>query len=293
MMGAPAWPRWLRALLGMAGWGPGPAAVRAVVDGQLVVITGASRGIGAQIARRLAHCGAHVVLLARTEADLAAVSGQIRARGGMVSTYPVDLREADAAGEVGELILAEHGTPAVVISNAGHSIHRPLLAYTDRYHDVARLAGVNMLGPIALLLPVLEAMSVAGRGHLISVASTSVDIPAPGWSAYGATKTGFEAWLAAIAPELAAAGVATTSVHLPLVHTAMSAPNPRYARAPGLRPAEAASLLCHAVVRRPRLICPWWSRLGGVFSTLFPGLIDRLIQPLARAEVARAARERQ
>lgn len=267
----------------MAGLGPGPRAVREVVDGELVVITGASRGVGEQTARRLAFCGARVVLVARSRADLDRVATAITDRGGVANTYCLDLRESGAARSLAQQILTEQGIPAVVISNAGHSIRRTLAEYTDRFHDVTRLAGVNMLGPIAFLLPLLAQMRAGGRGHLISVASSSVDVPAPGWSAYGATKSGFEAWLRAIAPEIAVDGVATTSVHLPLVHTAMSAPSGAYANAPGLSAAEAASMLCHAVVRRPRLLSPWWSRLGGALTAAFPTTSDRLAAAVVRS----------
>ncbi|MFC7405108.1 SDR family NAD(P)-dependent oxidoreductase [Georgenia alba] len=272
------WPRGARALLGMAGYGPGPDAVRRAVAGRLVVVTGASRGIGERLAIRLGSVGARVALLARDAEALEVVAARISARGGLATTFPVDLRDVAAARAAAEAILAAHGTPDVVVSNAGHSIRRRLPEYVDRFHDVRRLMGVNALGPIALALPLLREMTAAGSGHLVSVASAGVDVPSPGFSAYSASKAAFEAWLRAVAPELAAHGVAVTSVHLPLVHTAMSAPTRAYAHAPGMTADEAASLLCRAITERPRLISPWWARLGGVLSAAAPRLADRAFQ---------------
>lgn len=274
------WPRLALLALGMRGIGPRDARLRASVAGKLIVVTGASRGIGAATAGRLALAGARVVLLARTEADLSRLAARITARGGSAAVIAVDLRDTDAATSAAAEILVMHGVPDVVVSNAGHSIHRALVDYADRFHDVTRTAGVNYLGPVALLLGLLPPMMARGSGHLVSVSSTSVSLPAPGWSVYGASKSAFEAWLRSVAPELAASGVATTSLRLPLVHTGMSAPT--YRSAPGLSVRGAAQLVCRAIVDRPRLIAPWWVRLGGVLADAAPGTSDRIARLLVR-----------
>ena len=268
------WPRLALLGLGMRGIGPRDARLRASVTGKLIVVTGASRGIGAATAGRLALAGARVVLLARTEADLERLASRIAERGGNAAVIAVDLRDTDAARGAADRIVAEHGVPNVIVSNAGHSIQRNLVDYADRFHDVTRTAGVNYLGPVALLLGLLPAMMDRGTGQLVSVSSTSVSLPAPGWSVYGGSKSAFEAWLRAVAPELAARGVATTSLRLPLVHTSMSAPT--YRSAPGLTVRGAAHLVCRAIVDRPRLISPWWVRLGGMLTDAAPGLADRI-----------------
>lgn len=271
----------LPALLGLRPAGPARAALAARVRDRVVVITGASRGIGAETARRLALVGAHVILMARDQKALDAVAGSIRKRGGRASVIAVDLRDPDAAGAAAERVLTEAGTPEVVISNAGHSIRRRLLDYADRPHDVTRTIGVNYIGPVALLQVLIPAMAQAGRGQVISIGSTSVDIPAPGWSVYGASKTAFDAWLRAVAPELAPHGIAVTSIHLPLVRTAMSAPT-YGASAPAMRTVDAAKVIARAIVERPRLISPWWSRLAGGVLVAFPGLSDRVLQAYDR-----------
>ncbi|PWD51948.1 epimerase [Serinibacter arcticus] len=265
--------RVLLAFAGMTGGGPPPSAVRRVVEGRVVVVTGASRGIGAEVAWRAAACGAEVVLVARGVEDLTTVAGRIRRTGGRARVLVADLRDTDAAGRAGETVLADHGTPVVLLQGAGHSIHRSLAATTDRFHDVRRLAGVNYLGPVALALPLLAAMRDVGSGHLIALSSASALVPAPGWSSYGASKAAHDAWLRSVHAELSPDGVATTTIRLPLVHTAMSAPT--YAGRAGMSVADAADWVCRAIVERPRTITPWWIRLGAHVALAAPGLTER------------------
>lgn len=265
----------IRALLGMRGVTVDGAALRSRLEARTVVVTGASRGVGRAVALRCAGAGAHVVLIARGGPDLEQVATQVRAAGSAATTMTVDLRDTDAATAAGERIVAAHGAPALVVSNAGHSIHRDLTGYTDRFHDVQRLAGVNLLGPIALALPLLAAMRAVGAGQLISVGTVGVGLPGPGWSVYTATKAGFDAWLRSVGPEIVGDGVAVSAIHLPLVATAMSAPTYAGSRMPAMSADDAASWVCRAAVRRGRLVSPWWARLGAVLTAAAPAASSR------------------
>jgi len=260
--------------LGLRPVAPSAGRLRARVAGRLVVVTGASRGVGAETAARLALAGARVVLLARSADDLERVAHGIRRRRGSAEVLVADLGDPDAASAAGEEILSRWGTPAVVVSNAGLSLRRTARDSRDRPHDVTRTIGVNYLGPVALLHRLLPAMADAGTGHVVSIASTSVDIPAPGWSLYGASKSAMDAWLRAVALEVAPSGVATTSIRLPLVRTAMSAPTAAYAAVPAMRPVDAAKYVARAIVDRPRVLAPWWSRLASVALAVDPRLLD-------------------
>jgi short-subunit dehydrogenase len=214
------------------------------------------------------------VLLARSTEALDTVARGIRRRGGSAEVLPVDLSDPGAAATGGEQILDAHGTPAVVVSNAGMSLRRTLLDSRDRPQDVARTIAVNYTGPVALLRRLVPAMVAAGTGHVVSVASTSVDLPAPGWSLYGASKSAMDAWLRAVALELEPSGVAVTSIRLPLVRTAMSAPTAAYAAVPAMRPVDAAKYVARAIVDRPLVLAPWWSRLAGIALAVHPRLLD-------------------
>jgi short-subunit dehydrogenase len=260
--------------LGLRPAAPSAGRLRARVAGRLVVVTGASRGVGAETAARLALAGARVVLLARSADDLAAVAHGIRRRGGPAEVLVADLGDPDAAAAAGDAILERWGTPTVVVANAGRSLRRTARASRDRPQDLTRTIGVNYAGPVALLRRLLPAMTDAGAGHVVSIASTSVDIPAPGWSLYGASKSAMDAWLRAVALEVAPSGVAVTSIRLPLVRTAMSAPTAAYAAVPAMRPVDAAKYVARAIVDRPLVLAPWWSRLANVALAVHPRLLD-------------------
>ena len=261
-------------VLGLRPAAPSAGRLRARVGGRLVVVTGASRGVGAETAARLALAGARVVLLARGGDELETVARGIRRRGGSAEVLVVDLGDPTAAEAAGDEILARWGAPAVVVSNAGLSLRRTARGSRDRPQDVARTIGVNYTGPVALLRRLLPAMADAGAGHVVSIASTSVDIPAPGWSLYGASKTAMDAWLRAVALEIAPSGVAVTSIRLPLVRTAMSAPTAAYAAVPAMRPRDAAKYVARAIVDRPLVLSPWWSRLAGILLAVHPRALD-------------------
>jgi short-subunit dehydrogenase len=261
-------------LLGLRPVAPSTGLVRARVGGRLIVVTGASRGVGAETAARLALAGASVVLLARSAEELERIARGIRRRGGVAHPLVVDLGDVAAAARAGDEILSRWGAPAVVISNAGISLRRTLRASSDRPQDLARTTTVNYTGPVALLSRLAPAMADAGGGHLVSVASTSVDIPAPGWSLYGGSKTAMDAWLRAVALELSPSGVAVTTIRLPLVRTAMSAATAAYAAVPAMRPVDAAKYIARAIVTRPLVLSPWWSRLAGILLAVHPRLLD-------------------
>lgn len=260
--------------LGLRPAAPSAGRLRARVAGRLVVVTGASRGVGAETAARLALAGARVVLLARSADDLERVARGIRSRGGSAEVLVADLGDPAVAAAAGDAILERWGAPAVVVSNAGLSMRRTARASRDRPQDLARTIGVNYSGPVALLQRLLPAMTDAGSGHVVSIASTSVDIPAPGWSLYGASKSAMDAWLRAVALEAEPSGVAVTSIRLPLVRTAMSAPTAAYAAVPAMRPVDAAKYVARAIVDRPLVLAPWWSRLANVALAVNPRLLD-------------------
>jgi len=236
------------------------------VDGRTVLVTGGSRGIGAASAHQLAAAGATVLLVARSAEGLEDVCGRIAAEGGEAVAYAADMADPAAVAELVDRVQAEHAPVDVVVSNAGKSIRRSVAESYGRFHDVTRTANVNYLGPVQLLLGLLPDMRARRSGHIVSVGTVSTDLPAPFWAAYTGSKSAFEAWLRCVAPELRADGIATTSIHCPLVHTDMSAPVPLYRHLPGMTAEEAADAVCRAVAYRPRLMSPWWSRAGGMVA---------------------------
>jgi acyl-CoA synthetase (AMP-forming)/AMP-acid ligase II/NAD(P)-dependent dehydrogenase (short-subunit alcohol dehydrogenase family) len=248
---------------------PSDRALAACVAGKVVLVTGASHGIGEATARRLAAAGAHVILVARSAPRLAAIAAEIAARGGTAHAHPCDLEDMAAVEALGRDILAKHGHVDVVVNNAGKSIRRSIALSYDRFHDFDRTMRVNYLGPVRLFLALLPSMRARGRGHIVNVSTVGTRLPpAPRWAAYQASKTAFDVWLRSVAPEIRADGVTTSSIYMALVHTRMSAPTPIFRHVPGLDPDAAAGIVCRAIVERPAVIAPPWLAPAALASLL-------------------------
>ena len=233
--------------------------LREAVAGKVVLLTGASYGIGAALARRLGRAGATVLLAARSQEQLQVLAGEIVKAGGRAEAIPLDLADPAQIAAQAEAIQRAHGAVDIVIHNAGKSIRRSLSLSLSRAHDFQRCMAVNYLGPVQLQLALLPGMLARGSGHIIAVSTVGVRLPpAPRWSAYLSAKAAFDVWLGCAAPELRRSGIATTSVYLGLVHTRMSAPTPTLRNMPGQTADEAAQVLCRALIRRPRRCGPWW-----------------------------------
>jgi NAD(P)-dependent dehydrogenase (short-subunit alcohol dehydrogenase family) len=241
-------------------------ALERAVGGQVAVVTGASHGIGCEVARRLAAAGARVLLVARSADVLDELAAEI---GPAASALPCDLADLEAAAALGDRLLAVHGHVDCVVSNAGKSIRRPIAASYDRMSDFTRLMDVNYLGPVQLLLGLLPAMRARGSGHVVNVSTIGVLVPpAPRWAAYVSSKAAFDTWLRSVATETAADGVTASAVYLALVKTRMSAPTRDFDNVPGLTAEQAAGVVCRAIVERPAAIAPWWAKGAGAVGHL-------------------------
>jgi NAD(P)-dependent dehydrogenase (short-subunit alcohol dehydrogenase family) len=238
---------------------PSEKALREAVDGKVVLLTGASYGIGEATARKLGVAGATVLLVARSRDRLEALAQQISKAGGTAFVYPTDLSDTDGVGALADAVLKRHHHVDVIVNNAGKSIRRSVELSFDRFHDFERTIAVNYLGPVKLVLALLPSMSARRHGHIVNVSTSGVRMPpAPRWSAYVASKSAFDVFIRTVALEVARDGVTVSSVYMPLVHTRMSAPTPAFRYVPGLSADEAADLVCKAVAERPKEITPWW-----------------------------------
>ena len=245
------------------GGGPGDEKLREAVEGKVVLVTGASFGIGEASALKLGEAGARVLLVARTAKRLEVLAERISELGGRAYVHTCDVGQPDAVEELAAEVLEEYGHIDVLVSNAGKSIRRSIELSYERFHDFERTIDINYLGPVQLVLALLPSMRERGEGQIVNVSTLGVRMPpTPRWAAYQASKAAFDTWLRSAAPELRRDGVSCTSIYLALVHTRMSAPTPSLRNMPGLSPEQAADLVCRAVVERPREIQPWWVSLA-------------------------------
>ena len=203
----------LRRLAGRGG--PSPLA------GRTVLVTGASSGIGEATARAAAARGAHVVLVARRADELARVRASIEAAGARASTYVVDLTDLDAIDDLVARVLAEVGTVDYLVNNAGRSIRRSLDLSHDRFHDFERTMAINYFGPVRLTMGLLPAMRTQGFGHVVNIVTWGVQMKAPKFAAYIASKTALDTWSRIAGRETYADGVTFTNMRFSLVATAM------------------------------------------------------------------------
>ncbi len=281
-------PRSVRLLLGATNPGISDARLRREVAGKVVLITGASSGIGEASALRLGAAGATVLLVARSVDKLDAVRDQIVAGGGSAFVHPCDMGDTDRVAELAESVLAQHDHVDVVVNNAGVSIRRWIAQSYDRFHDFERTINVNYLGPVRLLLGLLPSMRERGSGHIVNVATMGVDFPPMRWSAYIASKSAFEVWLSGAAPEILVDGVTVTSIHMQLVRSPMLGPFRMWRYIPGMSTEEAAGMVARGVALRPRRIAPIWARIGGPVTSLAQGGVERAFARQARRAVPRS-----
>jgi acyl-CoA synthetase (AMP-forming)/AMP-acid ligase II/NAD(P)-dependent dehydrogenase (short-subunit alcohol dehydrogenase family) len=256
--------------------------LRDAVAGKVVLVTGASSGVGRATARRLGSAGATVLLVARRVELLETLRDEIESAGGRAFVHQCDLAEPDRAAALAAEVLEQHGHVDVVVSNAGVSIRRWLSQSYERYGDFDRTIRINYLGPVRLLLGLLPSMRERGSGHIVNVSTSGVNLPALRWSAYISSKAAFETWLGGVAPEIRADGVTTTSIHLQLVRSPMLGPFRIWRYVPGMSTEEAAGIVARAIVSRPRVIAPLWARVGGVMTQVFQGPVEQALARHAR-----------
>lgn len=266
-------------------------ALRRAVSGKVVLITGASYGLGEATAHRLAMAGATVLVVARTAERLDALVAEIAAAGGRAVAYPTDLSDTDAVAALVERILTEHGGVDILVSNAGKSMRRSLHLQYDRFHDFTRMVDINYLAPVRLLLALLPHMRERGSGLIVNVSTIGVRVPpGPRWGVYQSTKAAFDIWLRSVTPEIKADGVDVSTIYMALMYTRMSAPTPIMRQMPGLTPEQAADLVSRAIIKREPEITPWWvhpAEFGGVVLrrplAWVLGVVLRLTQDTASA----------
>ncbi len=171
------------------------------LKGQLAVVTGAGRGIGAAISRRLAGMGATVVLAARDVAQLHAVRQEIESTGGTAEARQLDLMNEQSVAKLAADIENRHRRCDILVNNAaignsGKPLHEMPPADWDS------LMATNLRGPYLMIRAFAPLMVRAGSGHIINISSLAGHNPLPGGAAYSASKWGLNGLTYSVAEEL-------------------------------------------------------------------------------------------
>jgi NAD(P)-dependent dehydrogenase (short-subunit alcohol dehydrogenase family) len=248
------------------------------LSGKLVVVTGASSGIGEATAHRFASAGATVVIVARRLPELQRVADAIAAAGGEAIAMQGDVSDTDQMTALGQEIVAEHGPVAVLINNAGRSIRRSITESYDRLHDFERTMAVNYFGPVALSLAILPSMVEAGSGRVVNVSTWGTRIPSPLFAAYTASKAAIDAFGRSASADLSGTGVTVASVHMPLVRTPMIAPAQKdYRGVPSLSADEAAGLIFRAAAGKSARVEPAFVTAVAIGDAVAGPVVERVV----------------
>lgn len=256
--------------------------LRKELQGKTVLITGASSGIGEQLAYLLGAMDVHLILVARREEKLRIMKDQMEKDAAQVSIFHADLRNQE---EMDKLLSFLHTYPQgldLVVSNAGISINRSIFDSLDRFHDFTRTMAINYFAPAQLLLSLIPLLQKT-RGQIINISTINMlMIPFPRFAAYQASKSAFDTWFRSVAPELNAAGIATTSIYLPLVRTPMILATESYQDAPAMSAVHAAGIIAKTMYTKRRKYMPWWVIFAQWGSVLFRGVWERYAPVLLR-----------
>jgi short-subunit dehydrogenase len=238
--------------------------------GRMVLLTGASSGLGPVIARRLRREGARFVLSGRDQVKLAALAEEL----GESTVVPADLAQRGEA----ERLADASGPVDVLIANAGLPANGRLLDLEVEHIDHA--LDVNLRSAIVLARELLPGMVERGRGHVLLMASMAGRVPAPGSSIYNATKFGIRGFGHALRAELRSTGVGVSMVSPTFVSNAgMWAETGLKASVRETTPDRVAEA-CVRAIREDRaevLVAPIEQRIFSRLALAFPGGLQRFL----------------
>ena len=247
-------------------------SLRGAVKDKVVLITGASSGIGKATAIKVAEAGAKVILVARTEDKLLETQQEIQAHGGTSFIHSADVADLESCDALIKQIIETYGGVDILINNAGHSIRRAIEHSLDRFHDYQRTMQLNYFGALRLIMGFIPSMKQRKRGHIINISSIGVLSNSPRFSAYVASKAALDAFSRCASAEFADSGIEFTTINMPLVRTPMIAPTKIYQHIPTLSSEEAADLIVQAIIYRPQRIA---TRVG-VFAQVLHAVAPKL-----------------
>ena len=225
----------------------------AELTGQVAVVTGAARGIGAAIARRLASMGATVAITARDEARLNEVAREIESSGGKAEIAAFDLLDPAAVTRFAETIQKRYGRCDILVNNAGVGfIGSPLHQMPPEDWDT--VLGTNLRGPYLMIrafAPIMIAASKEGRaGHIVNISSLAGHNPLKNGAAYAASKWGLNGLTYSVAEELREYGIRVSVVAPGSVNTGFNVARGNSEKR--LQPDDIAGVVAMLVTQAPQ-----------------------------------------
>jgi NADP-dependent 3-hydroxy acid dehydrogenase YdfG len=225
------------------------------LEGRTVLVTGASRGIGAAVARRCAAAGARVALLARDKDALGALAKQL---GGGAVALACDVRDTTTLKRaIDQLPTLIGGAPDIIVNNAGAFFITP--AQDTTVEAFSETLAVNLTAPFAVVRALLSSFRQRGSGHVVTIGSIADRTTFPGNAAYAASKHGLRALHEVLREELRGTGVRVSLVSPGPVDTDLWNPidpdqQPGFTPRASMLSADAVADAVHYVITAPRAL---------------------------------------
>jgi uncharacterized protein len=256
--------------------------VREQLKGKNIVITGASGGIGAEIAKLCAAGGANLVLLARSVDKLEQLQTELRQKHQVkVDVFQLDVSDTEKVKAVFTDIFAKIGDVDILVNNAGFGVFRE--AHQASFEEMKGMFDVNVVGLMACTSMVLPKMRERRFGHIINIASQAGKIATPKSSVYSATKHAVLGYTNALRMEVSDYNVLVTSVNPGPIATnffTIADEKGTYVKNVQrfmLQPEYVAKKVVDSMLTKTREInLPRWMNMGSIVYVLFPRLFERI-----------------
>jgi hypothetical protein len=251
------------------------------VDGKIALITGASSGIGATIAAKLAERGAVPILTARSLDKLREVQSRLPGGAGRHAVRQLDVTDAAQVEAVVQSLSAEFGRIDILINNAGYGVFEPVVDASLTEYE--RMMDVNYMGTVRCTKAVLPQMLARGSGHIVNIASLAGKFGSAKSAGYSATKHAVLGFTSSLRQELFGTGVGLTAINPGPIDTpffATADPSGQYVKSVArlmLKPDKVAADVVRAIERgTPEVVLPGYASIGVKLAQLFPRTFDRL-----------------
>jgi len=251
----------------------------------VIIITGASSGIGAATARFLGEQGYRVVLAARRLDRLGQIADEIQVSGGQAFPVQTDITQLENTQQLVEKTIEKYGQIDILLNNAGFG-RLKWLEMLDPIKDIELQLQVNLHGVIQITRAVLPHLIERRSGHIINMASVAGLIGTPTYTIYAATKFGVRGFTEALRREVSIWGINVSGIYPGSVITEFQQhmgvdrktglSTPRFMQLT----AEGVARTIYRVIQRPRrtVIIPWFMRGTYWLNLLLPGLVDYAIK---------------